>query len=85
MEFKCTHCDKTFNQKGNLDYHIKQMHNKRMDFPCSHCEKIFSSKRNKIQHELTHEGIKPFKCSKCDKAFALKPTLLLHIAKTHQD
>ena len=85
MEFKCTHCDKTFNQKSNLDYHIQQVHYKKMEFPCSYCEKTFSSKRNKIQHELTHEGIKPFKCSKCEKAFGLKPTLLLHLAKIHQD
>ena len=85
MEFKCTHCDKSFSQNGNLKVHISRMHEEKVLIPCSLCEKSFSSKQKKFLHELTHQGIKRFKCSKCEKAFTEEIPLLKHTATVHPE
>ena len=51
MEFKCPHCEKTFNQNGNLKIHISTVHENNRPFNCSFCEAPFKTKKHVWQHE----------------------------------
>ena len=51
MEYKCPHCDKVFNQSGNLKIHITTIHENHRPFPCSFCDQPFKTKSHVWQHE----------------------------------
>ena len=35
-------------------------------YDCKTCKKLFKSKTGLSQHELSHNGLRPFKCKMCD-------------------
>ena len=51
MEYKCPHCDKIFNQSGNLKIHITTIHENNRPFSCSFCDQPFKTKSHVWQHE----------------------------------
>ena len=51
IHFKCPHCDKIFNQSGNLKIHISTIHENNRPFPCSFCDQPFKTKSHVWQHE----------------------------------
>ena len=51
MEYKCPHCDKVFNQSGNLKIHISTIHENTRPFSCSFCDQPFKTKSHVWQHE----------------------------------
>ena len=51
MEYKCPHCDKVFNQSGNLKIHITTIHENNRPFPCSFCDQPFKTKSHLWQHQ----------------------------------
>ena len=44
-------------------------------YDCKTCKKLFKSKTGLSQHELSHNGLRPFKCKMCGKSFQLRITL----------
>jgi len=51
IHFKCPHCDKIFNQSGNLKIQISTIHENNRPFPCSFCDQPFKTKSHVWQHE----------------------------------
>lgn len=78
-EFECKLCDKKFNQRSNLDTHIKNVHNKVKDYECPKCHKKFTQKGNLSKHMIIHEDNQPFQCEFCRKTFSQKNLLDSHL------
>ena len=79
---KYKHCDKTFNSKSGLNYHISVNHKGRT-FECNQCQKSYGYKQKLKEHiQSLHEGIK-VTCNQCEKQFSQKKNLLHHIQAVH--
>ena len=50
--FKCEHCEKRFNQSGNMVRHTKEMHSEvPTSYQCNQCEKTFKNERALTGHK----------------------------------
>lgn len=76
QEFPCTHdgCDKKFTKKGNLNVHIKTVHENKRDFVCGKTEitlpEEFADQENIVVHG-------------CNRSFTSKATLEEHVRTAH--
>ncbi|XP_029106354.1 zinc finger protein 300-like [Scleropages formosus] len=80
MPFRCTHCDKSFARKGQLNRH-EFIHSGLKPFSCSDCGKCFGNKWQLSAHQKIHSGEKPFSCTFCDKCFIRKGELTVHLKR----
>lgn len=74
---KCTHCEKIFSHKGDLNKHTRT-HTGEQPFTCSVCDKKFAHTSNLARHLRLHSGDRPFTCESCEKNFSRKDKLELH-------
>ncbi|XP_062571950.1 histone-lysine N-methyltransferase PRDM9-like [Saccostrea cucullata] len=79
--YKCTVCDKVFNQSENL-YRCMLTHTGDKPYKCNVCGKAFNQSQNLQRHMRTHTGDKPYKCDMCGKAFNQSHHLQSHM-RTH--
>lgn len=77
--FKCTICDRTFSQQGNLLNHIKSVHSNPRNHTCEVCGKSFNQKATLRDHSLLHTGEKPYVCTICGKAFTFSSAMRRHV------
>merc|ERR1712008_505529 len=81
QKFKCSICDASFTENGNMKKHIKSVH-EGQKFKCSICDSSFTQSGDLKRHIATvHE--KSFHCSICDASFARRETLKKHISELH--
>ena len=82
IRFKCPHCDHKCSENGNLQKHIKIVHDKIKDVKCPTCDYKCSITENLQQHiKAVHDKIKDFKCSieGCDYRCSTNGNLQQHI------
>ncbi|KAL0809524.1 hypothetical protein ABMA28_011061 [Loxostege sticticalis] len=79
-DLKCSHCNKEFKSKSNLQQHKLVHTNRSRDFSCHVCGKMFFTKGTLSTHMATHEDTKPFKCEFCPMAFRARGNLQSHIS-----
>ena len=81
---KCDQCDKDFSRKGDLNTHVKAVHDKIKDVECPECESKFSRKGDLKQHiKAVHDKIKGFECEQCDFKCCSNGDLKRHIKQIH--
>ncbi|KAL0994387.1 hypothetical protein UPYG_G00121540 [Umbra pygmaea] len=84
--YKCTLCNKVFQNSSNLNRHIRS-HGDKL-FKCDECDKMFSRKESLKQHiSYKHSKNEPdteysYKCNTCDKAFRVENALKFHNCRT---
>ena len=49
-EFNCQTCEQKFKRKGNLNQHVRQVHEKQKKYECGICKKKFARKAYKNMH-----------------------------------
>ncbi|XP_055532593.1 zinc finger protein 235-like [Wyeomyia smithii] len=81
--WKCPHCEKFFNQSGNLKAHINT-HTGYRPYTCNLCKRSFAQKSNLNYHmKASHDPQRPFKCNACDRAFASMDQTVTHLKFKH--
>ena len=80
---QCTECDVTFEEKCDLENHIKMNHPKL--FKCQFCSTVFEIKSHLKHHfKRNHPNMKTYKCKHCNKIFE-KTKLKIRINQNHQN
>ena len=83
-QYHCNKCDKQFKNSGNLNRHIKSLHDG-IKFPCNECGHKATSKQHLGTHiKSVHEGIK-FPCNICDFSATQEANLYTHKKKKHSN
>ena len=80
---RCPQCKLCFNQKSNLERHMKHHHNMKF-FECKQCNKKVTTAWGLKLHLRIHTESKPYKCSNCEKSFRQSSHLQQH-KKTHSE
>lgn len=66
VKLECNFCDIYFEQRKDLDEHIKEKH---LHYECKNCNKKFQSPQGRTAHlRKEHPEKMPFKCEKCEPA-----------------
>ncbi|KAL4709980.1 hypothetical protein ACJJTC_003943 [Scirpophaga incertulas] len=76
--FPCHICDKKYRTPGQVQQHIKQVHNKEKSHLCQYCSKSFFKKYHLQLHLRTHTKEKPHECPECGKHFSTTTILNNH-------
>ena len=99
MSYKCDNCDSEFNEKFELDSHVRKMHakrklvtdiqstvkNRKITFNCDICLKEFEQKFILNKHISTVHSENKFKCEQCNKEFGREDSLTKHVKTVHSD
>lgn len=86
VSLPCSHCGATFNQRSNLNKHIKTVHLNERPFVCkeAQCNASFGHKNLLVEHERTaHRGERPFVCSECGVTFGRRSNKYQHEQLVH--
>ena len=68
-EYKCNRCDKIFQSKRNLKYHIDTKSCKECNFACKYCNKKFTSATNMYRHMRASCNVKKEEDMKRDEIY----------------
>ena len=77
-------CKVTFIHRGNLNKHIRNVHNKEKRYQCGECFKKFSMKFSLEGHILAvHNKEQAYQCNQCFKKFGQRSHLNRHLIAVH--
>ena len=80
--FSCEHCNYKATTNGNLDRHVKSIHDG-VKYSCEHCDYKASDKGNLKTHvQSIHDGVK-YKCEHCGYKATTKCSLVQHVKSIH--
>lgn len=86
-KLSCDYCEKSFDQRSNLNKHINVVHFKLRPWKCPdvQCGKDFAQRCVMQNHIRTvHKKEKPYRCDVCRKAFADPSNKKKHVRLVHQ-
>ncbi|XP_063237025.1 zinc finger protein 37-like [Bacillus rossius redtenbacheri] len=81
---KCTQCDRTFNHRNSLVYHLRS-HSGERPHQCEVCGKSFFAASALKVHMRLHSGDKPYKCEFCGRHFRQWGDLKYHCISIHSE
>lgn len=79
----CTRCPSRFKLRGDLQRHVKVVHEKKKTFVCATCGKAFGHSGHLNRHERSHRGERRFKCAQCGYDFHQRSHLVSHVEHIH--
>ena len=80
LQFSCEQCHYSATTKGNLEIHIRGVHEKRKPFKCTDCDYASATKGNLDIHvKGVHKKIKAYQCNQCEYAATTKGNLDQHV------
>ncbi|CAG9856526.1 unnamed protein product [Phyllotreta striolata] len=75
--FQCTHCDRVFSSRSNLEVHFVT-HSGAKKYKCDLCGKHLCSKVSLKNHMASHSDERQYKCDVCEKTFKTNRRLYVH-------
>ncbi|KAG5675674.1 hypothetical protein PVAND_005560 [Polypedilum vanderplanki] len=82
--FKCNDCNKAFNSRTALGYHLKT-HNSERRYVCDQCGKKFLTNGALKVHLRLHTDERPYKCSHCSRSFRQFGDMKYHETSIHSN
>lgn len=86
----CKICNKVFESKDELMYHLKIHSGSRViktpadkKYRCNFCDRSFYTGKDVRRHLVVHTGLRDFLCQFCPQRFGRKDHLTRHIKKSH--
>ncbi|XP_050529450.1 zinc finger protein PLAG1-like [Daktulosphaira vitifoliae] len=86
----CKICNKVFESKDELLYHLKIHSGSRViktpadkKYRCNFCDRCFYTGKDVRRHLVVHTGLRDFLCQYCPQRFGRKDHLTRHIKKSH--
>ncbi|XP_014209186.1 zinc finger protein 260-like [Copidosoma floridanum] len=83
-ELTCPNCDRTFQHKNSLVYHMRS-HSGERPHQCEICGKRFYAASALKVHKRLHSGDKPYKCEDCGRHFRQWGDLKYHSTSLHSE
>ena len=84
VDHACNQCEKTFSSKGNLNQHVKAVHEGIKPYICAQCGYRTARKSDLHKHLPIHTGQKPYQCETCSVSFSFKRSLDRHVKEVHE-
>ncbi|KAF4518403.1 hypothetical protein B566_EDAN017800 [Ephemera danica] len=81
--FGCEVCDAKFTRKGDVERHIRIVHNKQKPFGCHRCPRSFGDKKNLRWHLMNHDKKLFYVCETCGFKFGKREYYENHVRFIH--
>lgn len=81
--FGCEVCDARFTRKGDVERHVRIVHNKQKPFKCCRCQRAFGDKKNLRWHLMNHDKKLFYVCEVCNFKFGKREYWENHVRFIH--
>lgn len=81
--FGCDMCDAKFTRKGDVERHVRIVHNKQKPYKCSKCHRCFGDKKNLRWHLMNHDKRLFYACEVCGFKFGKREYWENHVRIIH--
>ncbi|XP_069671955.1 uncharacterized protein [Periplaneta americana] len=81
--FGCEVCEARFTRKGDVERHVRIVHNKQKPFKCCRCQRAFGDKKNLRWHLMNHDKKLFYVCGVCGFKFGKREYWENHVRFIH--